>query len=176
MFQCKPRSSFFLLLCFLQTACFKQMANQARNEPQGESHFFADKRVERPQVPGTVPTTDDIEPSQPLTLEDLKRGQQRYAIYCTPCHDRVGNGEGLIVLKGFKKPLPFDDVQTLKESEQDIFNAITNGYKSMAGYKNLIPLKDRRRIAAYVRVLQIHHHVAAQDLNSNDKKALEAQP
>jgi cytochrome c553 len=100
----------------------------------------------------------------PLTLELVQRGQQRYNIYCTPCHNFSGNGLGVIVQKGMPQPVSFHD-QRLREAPVGyFFNAMTNGFGRMYSYAGRIPPEDRWAIAAYIRALQLSQNATLDDV------------
>ena len=180
MFRAEIRATMTLLslgvsATLLLGACTKQMAVQSRYEPQGESEFFDDHRVERDPIPGTVASDSnpDIDSrSVQVTRDLLKRGQERYAISCAPCHDRTGSGNGAIVQSGFTKPAPFD-VPSMRALKIDALIAIIrDGKGTMAGYRGLISASDRIAIAHYVKVLQLRTHVQPTWLNENDQARL----
>lgn len=89
-----------------------------------------------------------------LTPELLKRGQERYNIYCAVCHDQYGTGKGLVASRGFVMPPNFHDQRILDYANGEFFNVITNGIRSMPGYARQIPESDRWAIIAYIRALQ----------------------
>ena len=94
----------------------------------------------------------------------LARGQQRFQIYCTPCHGRLGNGEGMVVQRGFKHPTSFH-VDRLREAPPGyLFDVITNGYGAMSDYASQVPVEDRWAIVAYVKALQLSQHATLADV------------
>lgn len=160
--------------------CRQDMHNQPRLEPLQESSFFADGRASRPLVEGTVPRgylRDDTPlytgklngkpvAANPvkLTPEVLARGQERYNIFCTPCHDRVGTGNGIVVQRGFRRPESFH-VERLREAlDGHYFDVMTNGFGSMLDYRERIPPRDRWAIVAYVRALQLSQNALLSEL------------
>jgi mono/diheme cytochrome c family protein len=116
---------------------------------------------------------------------DVRRGQERYQIYCVPCHDPVGNGRGKIVERGFLAPPNFhlDNSRgfafynlrvPLREVPPGyIFEVISKGYGGMPDYASQIPIADRWRIAAYVRVLQLSQNVDRTKLTPEQKAELD---
>ena len=165
-----------LLLAALSGCERNDMHNQPRHEPMEASTFFADGQSSRPQVAGTVARgqnvandmrfagvasgpTPDAFPFE-ITKADLKRGKQRYEIYCGVCHGVAGDGNGMIVQRGFVPPPSFHE-QRLKDAPVGhFFNVITNGFGAMYSYNDRIFPEDRWRIAAYVRVLQLSQQEA----------------
>jgi mono/diheme cytochrome c family protein len=147
------------------------MHNQPRHEPMEQSNFFADGQSSRPLVAGTIARgqlmpndlryaglavgpTPDAFPFE-ITKADLRRGKQRYEIYCGVCHGVAGDADGMIVRRGFVKPPSFHE-QRLKDAPAGHFyDVITNGFGAMYSYNDRIFPEDRWRIAAYVRVLQL---------------------
>jgi mono/diheme cytochrome c family protein len=152
------------------------MHNQPRHEPLEPSSFFADGQSSRPQVAGTVAReqnlpndmrfagiasgpTPDVFPFE-ITKADLKRGKQRYEIYCGVCHGVAGDGNGMIVQRGFVPPPSFHEQRLRDVPVGHFFNVITNGFGAMYSYNDRIVPEDRWRIAAYVRVLQLSQQQA----------------
>jgi len=149
------------------------MDNQPKYRPQSESEFFADGSTMRQPVPGTVAQgqlRDSVEyytgknergelvKSLPLqvmiTMPVLKRGQERYNIFCSPCHGRVGDGKGIMVSRGYVPPPSFHVDRLRDIPDGHIFDVITNGVRNMPAYRYQIPVDDRWAIVAYFRALQ----------------------
>ena len=151
--------------------CRQDMQNQPKFIPQRSTTFFADGRSVRPQVAHTVARgqldentfflTGLIEGKEadalpfPISMQVLARGQERYNIYCTPCHSRVGNGAGMIVQRGYKPAGNFHSARILAEPLGHYFHVMTNGYGAMPDYSAQLPPADRWAVAAYIRALQI---------------------
>ena len=107
----------------------------------------------------------------PVTQALLERGQERYRIYCTPCHSELGDGNGMIVQRGFKRPPSYHE-QRLREAPVDYFyDVITNGYGAMYSFAARVPPQDRWAIAAYIRALQLSQNASAADLAAMEKGA-----
>ena len=173
----------------LGAGCRDDMHVQPKYEPLDPSSFFADGRSARPQVPGTVARGElrineamyagkvngvpvDKFPF-PITREDLERGRERFDIYCTPCHDFTGSGHGMIVQRGFPPP-PSYDIERLRDAPVGhFFDVMTNGYGSMYSYASRVSVKDRWRIAAYIRALQLSQHATLDDVPENERTKLE---
>ncbi len=104
----------------------------------------------------------------PLTEDLLRRGQERFNIYCSPCHNYSGNGQGIIVQKGFPQPISFHDGR-LRSAELGYFvNAMANGFGRMYPYSSRIPPEDRWAIAAYIKALQYSQYALPEDAPQND--------
>jgi hypothetical protein len=156
------------------------MFNQPRYKPQGPSDFFADGRAGRPAVAGTVPRghlKDDehfytgkvdgkLATTFPflVTRAVLERGRERYDVFCAPCHDRVGNGNGVIVLRGLKHPPSLHDERLRNAPAGHFFDVITNGLGAMQDYSAQIPPRDRWAIIAYIRALQLSQRATPGDI------------
>ena len=151
-----------------------------------ESNFFGDGRSERPLIDDTVARgqlrTDvprftgkeggkDIAyfPIQ-ITHDDLVRGRERFDIYCSPCHGRLGDGNGMIVERGFRHPPSYNDDRLRTVPVGHFFDVITNGYGSMYSYGSRVAVDDRWRIAAYIRALQLSQNAGAQDVPAGAMK------
>lgn len=176
------RRAFCLLspvFCLLLVAgCRQDMHNQPKYRPLRPSTLFADGSSARPLVEGTVargtlnadegfftgkiggtPVTDM--PFQ-ITEADLNRGQERFNIYCSPCHDQSGNGRGMVVQRGYRQPPSFH-IERLKTAAPGyIFDVITNGFGAMPDYRAQIDARDRWRIIAYLKALQLTQPTAAE--------------
>ncbi len=150
--------------------CRQDMHNQPKFIPLRESDFFADHRSERPLVEGTVPrgelVTDDLLHTGkqdgkdadafpfPVTDEVLRRGQERFNIFCSPCHGRTGEGNGMVVQRGYRQPPSYHTPALLKSPVGHFFDVMTNGWGAMPDYASQVPVRDRWAIAAYIRALQ----------------------
>ncbi|HKV34009.1 MAG TPA: cytochrome c [Pyrinomonadaceae bacterium] len=104
----------------------------------------------------TNPYTDDTDTFPfPITKETVERGRQRYEIFCSVCHGLTGNGDGMIVRRGFRRAASFNDDRLRQAPVGHFFDAITNGWGAMPSYASQIPVQDRWAIIAYVRALQL---------------------
>jgi mono/diheme cytochrome c family protein len=156
---------------FLTTACRNDMHNQPRYKPLAASVFFSDGRSARPAIEDTVARGQlrldqarytgkvngkDIEflPIK-ITRDDVARGQQRFNIYCSPCHGRLGNGHGMIVARGLRQPPSYLDPRLVDAPIGHFFDVMTNGYGAMYSYASRVAVDDRWRIASYIRALQL---------------------
>jgi mono/diheme cytochrome c family protein len=175
--------------------CRQEMYNQPKYRPLEKSDFFADKRASRPPVEGTVargsldvaagslpppgpPGAADFVTAlpMPLTRELLARGKQRYEIFCTPCHDRTGGGQGMVVRRGYRPP-PSLHIDRLRDAPVGHFyDVMTRGLGAMPDYAQQVPSEDRWAIAAYVKALQLSQHAPVAGLTQEDRAKLEAGP
>ena len=167
-----------LTAILLLAGCRQDMQDQPKMVSQRGSDFFADHRGARPQVLDTVARGQlhedsyfytgvvqgpngyrqelDQMPSEiPVTLDVLERGQERFNVYCTPCHSRVGNGLGEIVQRGFKPAGNLHDQVRLSQPLSHYFYVMTHGYGAMPDYSAQLPPADRWAVAAYIRALQL---------------------
>jgi hypothetical protein len=179
-------------LCLsLITGCRQDMHDQPRYEPFEASAFFADGRSVRPLVPGTVArgqlrtdihfSTGMVENKAvdtlpfPVTRPLLERGQERYTIFCVPCHGSLGNGQGIIVQRGFRQP-PSLHLERLREAPiGHFFDVMTSGFGAMADYATQIPPQDRWAIATYIRALQLSQHATLTDVPAEVRQRLESE-
>ncbi len=169
----------------LVAGCRQDMHNQPKVIPQRGSDIFADHRGARPQVLNTVARGQLREDSYfyagvtvgangyreehdelpfPATLEVLKRGQERFNIYCTPCHSRVGNGLGEIVYRGYKPAGNLHDQVRLAQPLSHYFFVMTHGYGAMPDYSEQLTPADRWAVAAYIRALQLSQAAGEKDV------------
>ena len=135
----------------------------ARGQLRLDSHLYEGK------VNGELATTLPLE----LTEDLLKRGQQRYDIFCSPCHDRTGTGNGMIVKRGLKQPPSFHVMRLREAPIGYFFDVITNGFGAMYSYSSRVPIKDRWAIAAYVRALQFSQNAEFEKLPAEDQRQLQ---
>jgi cytochrome c553 len=178
-------------LLALSVACRQDMHDQPKYIPLRPSDFFEDGRSERPLVAGAVARGHlesdtllytgkgpDGKPSNefpfPVTKEVIGRGQDRYNIYCAPCHGRLGNGDGMIVRRGYRKP-PSYHIDRLRQVPNGyIYDVITNGFGAMPDYAAQIQPEDRWAIVAYVRALQLSQNASIRDLPPAARAQLES--
>jgi mono/diheme cytochrome c family protein len=169
-----------LLLALLLFSCRQRMAVQPRYDPLEPSDFFADGMSARPRVPGTVArgelalvgflATGKISGQDgdgfpfPITMEVMNRGEERFNIFCSECHGKVGDGNGMIPSRGYRRPPSFH-TDTLRAAKSGhFFDVMTNGFGAMPSYAAQVPVRDRWAIIAYVRALQLSQHGTINDL------------
>ncbi len=157
------------------------MDNQQRYDPQSQSAFFSDSATMRFPVVGTVArrhlNDDDVyyrgiksdgsfieKLPIDITSQLLNRGRERYDIYCSPCHSRLGDGRGIIVKRGYVPPPSFHDDRIRNMPDGEIYDLISNGVGNMPSYKHQIPVADRWAIVAYLRVLQRSQNASYNDI------------
>ncbi len=168
-----PRAA-ILLLCaagaLLLASCRLDMQVQPKFIPLRENDFYADQRSARTPVEGTIARgqleddpllytgkVDGKEANEfpfAITEKDLARGRERFNIFCSPCHSQLGEGNGMIVQRGFKKPPSYYEPRLMNAPVGHFFNVMTNGWGAMGDYSAQVPVADRWRIAAYIRALQ----------------------
>jgi len=169
--------------------CRQDMHDQPKYVPLRPSSFFEDGRSARPIPAGTVarghldadiafytgkgPDGKYIDAFPfPITKEVLLRGQQRFNIYCTPCHDRMGTGNGMVVRRGFRHP-PSYHIDRLRQAPNGyIFDVITNGFGAMQDYSAQIEPADRWAIIAYERALQLSQNATVNDVPPAERAQL----
>lgn len=183
------RWAFCLLLsalCFL--GCRQKMSVQPKYDPLEPSDFFADGMSARPRIPGTVArgevnltgfyATGKINGQDgdgfpmPITMDVMNRGQERFNIYCSECHGRLGDGNGMVPSRGYRHP-PSYHTDTLRMAKTGhFFDVITNGFGAMPSYADQVPVPDRWAIIAYIRALQISEHATVNDVPPNMRSSL----
>ena len=165
---------------FSGLGCRQDMHDQPKFLPQRGTTFYPDGRSVRPQVENTVARNQLREDSYfytgfsggkegdgmpfPVTRDVLARGQERYNVYCTPCHSRVGNGAGMIVQRGYAKAGNFHVARLEQAPLGHFFNVITNGYGAMPDYSAQVSPVDRWAIVAYIRALQLSQNATQSDV------------
>ncbi|MBV8780448.1 MAG: cytochrome c [Phycisphaerae bacterium] len=163
------------------------MSQQPRFQPYQESVSFSDNASERPLVAGTVihgqPRTDELLyqgtvngrvstdfPFQ-ITHSDLERGRVQFNIFCSVCHGQTGEGNGMIVQRGFTPPPSYHIDRLRNAPVGHFFQVISNGYGAMYSYNERIKPDDRWRIAAYIRALQLSQNAPPSALSDDQKRA-----
>ena len=159
----------------------QDMHKQPRYNPQSESNFFADGATMRAPVPGTVPQgwlrADSVyyfgKDSQgnlvavspvPATPKLLSRGKERFNIYCSPCHSRLGDGQGIVVKHGLNPPPSFHSDRIRQFPDGEFFDIITNGVRTMPSYGDQVRVQDRWAIISYIRALQLSQNAHLEDV------------
>lgn len=173
----------------LLAACQQKMADQPRPKPLAKSEFFGDDRSARPPVEGTVARGDlradeyfytgrsggrevDAFPF-PVTEKMLERGRERFDIFCAPCHDRLGSGRGIIVLRGFRAPPSLHGDRLRQAPAGHFVDVMTRGFGVMPGYAEQVAPEDRWAIAAYIRALQLSRQARLADVPAAERQKLQ---
>jgi mono/diheme cytochrome c family protein len=162
----------------LLAGCRQDMHDQPRYEPLERSEFF-DGSSARPIPDGTIArgtlqedeafftgkvgTTHAAEWPMPVDQALVDRGQQRYNIYCTPCHDATGSGNGMVVQRGYRKPPSLHEERLRLAEPGYVVDVITHGFGVMPDYRVQVAPRDRWAIAAYIRALQLSQRAGAAD-------------
>jgi mono/diheme cytochrome c family protein len=184
------RCSGILLVAITAAACRQDMHDQPKYRGLRGSSFFADGLAARPVIAGTVPrgglnddpllytgmengVTATVFPF-PVDEQVMARGQERFNIYCAPCHGRTGLGDGMIVQRGYRRPPPFDDARLRDAPVGHFFDVITHGFGAMPDYASQIRPADRWAITAYLRALQLSAHATLTDVPPAERPALES--
>ena len=174
-------------------ACRQDMHNQPKYRPLRATTFFADGASARPLVEGTVArgtlNADEAfftgkvgnatvkELPFPVDAAVLDRGQERFNIYCAPCHDATGSGKGLVVQRGYRQPPSFHEDRLRNADAGYFFDTMTSGFGVMPDYRMQLSARDRWSVVAYIRALQLSQHAAAADVPGGDPtKAQPAAP
>lgn len=182
------RVAFALAALLFSSACRQDMHDQPKYKPLTASGMFEDGRSARPLVPGTVARGFAREDSLlytgkidgkladsfpfPVTAKELDRGQERYNIFCSTCHGYAGDGDGMIVQRGFRRPPSFHIERLRKAPAGYIFDVMTNGFGAMSDYASQIEPRDRWAIAAYLRALQLSQGATAADAGPDGRAKL----
>jgi len=174
------------------TGCRNDMHDQPRYKPLAASEFFSDHRAARPVVDDTVARGhlrlddarytgkiggNDIELFPiPIAKADIERGQTRFNIYCTPCHGFLGDGNGMVVLRGYRQAASYYTDKMRKAPVGHFFDVITNGFGAMPSYATRITPDDRWRVIAYIRALQLSESAKITDVPADKQKDLPVEP
>lgn len=183
--------------------CRSDMQDQPKYKPLRESDFFDDRLSARQPPEGTVARgllrddsllytgrlTGSAPPANqtgsatgqgfadafpfPITTEILDRGEERFNIYCSVCHDRTGGGEGMVVRRGYRRPPRLSDPRLVAAPAGYFFDVITNGFGLMPDYATQISVRDRWAVVAYVRALQLSQNASLSDVPEGERSRLE---
>lgn len=173
------------------TGCRQDMHDAPRYDPLERSSLFADGRSARDPLPGTIArghlNADPVlftgktatgafanEPPMAVDRALLQRGQERFNIFCSPCHSQLGDGNGMIVQRGYKQPQTFHQDRLRQQPLGYFVDVIAHGFGQMPSYAAQVAPKDRWAIAAYIRALQVSQNVQAGELSAADRAHVEA--
>jgi mono/diheme cytochrome c family protein len=167
------------------SACRQDMHNQPKYIPLRGSTFFTDGRSARPLVDGTVARgqlrDDELlytgktggTPATvfPFRVDEkvMERGQERYDVFCSPCHGRTGQGDGMVVLRGYRRPPSMHQDRLRTAPVGHFFDVITSGFGAMPDYASQVPVADRWAIIAYIRALQLSGHAMLADVPPSER-------
>mgnify|MGYP002034945180 CR=1 FL=1 len=198
-FPVSRRSRHFRVLQALAAAAFiaalpgcelrQAMYNQPKYEALESSTLFANGQASRLPIEGTIArgglrfddhlyrgkSGEDFASTlpMPVTVDLLERGQERFDVFCSPCHDRTGNGNGMIVQRGLKRPPSLHEERLRTIPVGHFYDVITNGFGVMYSYASRIPVEDRWAIAGYIRALQLSQNAEYSKLPAEDRKQLD---
>lgn len=175
----------------MATGCRRDMQDQPKYKPLRESRFFADGRASRPTPSNTI-ARDELDADDPfhsgsangtflatipvpVSVSFLHRGEDRYNIYCSPCHSRTGDGDGMVHRRGFWVPPSLHTPRLRAVPPGYLFQVVNNGFGAMPAYKEqIVEVRDRWAIVAYIRALQLSRNATVQDVPSSIRQDLEA--
>ena len=177
-----------LAATLLAGGCRQDMHDQPKYRALRQSDFFPDQRAARPLVEGTVArgllNDDDLlntgkvngqlaaEFPFPVTAEVVARGRERFDIFCSPCHDRTGSGNGMIVRRGYRRPPTFHQDRLRQVPPGHFVDVMTNGFGAMPDYRAQVPARDRWAIAAYIRALQLSENATLSEVPPGERDTL----
>ncbi len=186
------RRNLKLIVClaaFALAGCRQDMHNQPKYRPLRASTFFADGQSARLPVANTVARgllrEDSLlyegkvngqladEFPMPVTAEVMARGQERFNAFCSPCHGRTGQGDGMVVQRGFRAPPSYHEERLRNAPVGYFFDVMTHGFGAMQDYSAQIPVADRWAIAAYIRALQYSQHATVNDVPVEQRAELD---
>jgi mono/diheme cytochrome c family protein len=174
------------------SACRQDMHDAPRYDPFEASAVFPKGSSAQPLIAGTVPrgflnedealytgkaNGQDVDTFPfPIKTEDLDRGQERFNIYCSPCHGRSGEGNGIVVQRGFRQPPSYHIDRLRAAPVGHFFDVMTNGFGAMQDYRAQVTYDDRWRIVAYIRALQLSQNATPADVPADELRKLENPP
>jgi mono/diheme cytochrome c family protein len=179
------------VLCLAAVSgCRQDMHNQPKYKPLRASAFFGDGSSARPLVEGTVArgtlqedvafftgkngNTPVAEIPFPVDEAVVNRGQDRYNVFCSPCHDAAGTGRGMVVQRGYRQPPSLHDPRLRMAEAGYFFDVMTNGFGAMPDYRAQLSARDRWTVVAYIRALQLSQNATAADVPGGDPAKAQA--
>jgi mono/diheme cytochrome c family protein len=172
--------------------CRQDMHDAPRYEAFEATTFYPDGRASRSAPAGTVArgwlredellhtgkVNGVIANEFPFAIggDEMTRGRERFNIYCTPCHGRLGDGNGMVVQRGLRQAASYHQDRLREEKNGYFFDVITNGFGAMQGYAEQIPVRDRWVIVAYIRALQLSQHAKVDDVPADRRSQLDSAP
>jgi mono/diheme cytochrome c family protein len=193
----------FLAICIAPCGCEKSMQNmydQDKYKSYATAALFPDQKVlraplddtqmfSRGTLAGASSGREGVEAVErslqaqqaqsnpyPLTRGLLTRGQQRFDVFCAPCHSPLGDGDGLVVRHGYPAPPSFHDARLRAVGDRHLYDVITQGYGTMYAYDDRIAPEDRWAIVAYIRALQLSQYSPLAALTAADRRQLDRPP
>jgi mono/diheme cytochrome c family protein len=177
-----------LVVVLTGAGCRQDMHDQPKYVPLRESTFFSDARSARAFVQGTVArgqlhedvllytgkvngTDTTLFPFQ-IDSRVVARGQERFNIYCSPCHGRTGFGDGMVVRRGYRHPPSYHDDRLRNASIGHFFDVISNGFGAMPDYAAQINVEDRWAVIGYIRALQLSQHATFADVPAAEREKM----
>ncbi len=183
----KSGVSVAIILISFAVGCRQDMHDQPKYKPLAASRFFSDGRSARQLVDGVAPFQPAGQPVSPmideskatappfaLTSQALDRGQERFNIYCSPCHGRLGYGDGMIVRRGFLAPPSYHTDRLRRAPLGHFYEVMTNGFGAMSSYADKVAPRDRWAVAAYIRALQLSQHASLDDAPPEERAKLQS--
>ncbi len=183
------RAGAAIALAVLVSGCRQDMQDAPRYDPLEASTFFANGQSARPLVANTVARGQvredrhlyegivDGKPAEtfpfPITEEVMQRGQERFNVFCAPCHARTGDGNGMIVQRGFRHPPSYHEDRLRNAPVGYFFDVMTHGFGAMQDYASQVPVADRWAIAAYIRALQLSQRATVNDVPADRRADLD---
>jgi mono/diheme cytochrome c family protein len=169
--------------------CRQDMHDAPRYEPLEASTFFANGQASRALVANTVARgllREDTHLNEgkvngqlatnfpmPVTADVMARGQERFNVFCSPCHGKTGSGNGMVVQRGFRAPPSYHEDRLRSAPVGYFFDVMTNGFGAMQDYSSQVPVADRWAIAAYIRALQLSQRATVADVPANRRADLD---
>jgi len=180
---------FFVSAALVLSGCRQDMHDQPKYIPLRESTFFIDARSARPLLEGTIARghlhDDELLYGGKVNGRDatmfpfrvdaavMARGRERFDIYCSPCHGRTGQGDGMVVRRGYRRPPSMHQDRLRDAPVGHFFDVMTNGFGAMPDYAAQIKAEDRWAIAAYVRALQLSEHATVADVPVSERDKIQ---
>jgi len=185
----RVRALAVVLVSLALAGCRQDMHDAPRYEPLEASTFFANGQASRALVANTVPrgllredthlnegrVDGQLATTFPMAVTPavMQRGQERFNVFCSPCHGRTGSGNGMVVQRGFRAPPSYHEERLRNAPVGYFFDVMTNGFGAMQDYASQVPVADRWAIAAYIRALQLSQRATLADVPADRRAELD---
>ena len=185
----RARALAVVLVSLALAGCRQDMHDAPRYEPLEASTFFANGQASRMLVANTVPrgllradthlnegrVDGQLATTFPMAITPgvMQRGQERFNVFCSPCHGGTGSGNGMVVQRGFRAPPSYHEDRLRNAQVGYFFDVMTNGFGAMQDYASQVPVADRWAIAAYIRALQLSQRATLADVPADRRAELD---
>jgi mono/diheme cytochrome c family protein len=174
------QAAILVAAAILLASCGQNMEEQPKYSEYSRAPLFRGGVLRQPPAGivgrGDLARDAELRNRPPLTADLMARGHARFDIFCSPCHGRAGDGNGIVVARGMPRPTSYHDERLRAADDQHFFDVISHGYGAMYSYASRVPPRDRWAIVAYIRALQLARHASIEDVPADERAKLMSAP